>query len=1129
MLLNVKLSFLAVFAFLSCWTSSFRSSFQVALRKRHLVLNSQDRSDLWSSNSPKQSPLPLFQSNSQSDQKLSIIADSLYDKLLISDGKSFDSQEACKEHLQLLYTLICSDVQNVDAEENSMTMQAMNEEKKPFPQSYSTALDFLHKMLQKIKSTSHPVHGAAKFITKKEGISSNTHIGEIMTIREIVDTKRKIERALSLLLVLLIAYKCSQVRGPDTTADLLYFSKVLLERVPVHERHFSLILLCRGIVAPPCASLQSMQKPTPESADEGFFAEKLPKNEEENMRVDSMQSSLSSPSYSRAFVEGMRKAGIEQPSSTARLLFPFVSFAVRHLRMSKNLHGKPMSRRDDLFDDEDAFDSDADLNSYDADSADDDQLCQMMQACMLLDQQIEKSNGLSGAADDVLHSLRRWVADFSALHLINEHETASTSGASLPPPRPPQPPQPPPSSPKAISKPLPSLDSVNTPPVGPQGSNSHSAPGLPEEIRRNTVAMELVSSNRAFCSGRQQDRKSFAELQAEIGSHISAISRLFVNVNGVEEWQDGINPKAAAALVSAKKAMCAISMLHFLPPSNRLKQKILGAEPSKSAGIVRSGGSTRSRDTEADDDLWAENVLASSKQSRQRINARSNAKNPFKFVYENLNRTLLRLLAETLRVNPDNVVENDAVASEVDYVFATWRRPMLLLDYHRLHSSAPPVQQLYRRFLKALIGISSETVDDIRFKDPGNTAHFSRFPSKLVGEWMEGRTSRGDILPGYSDAQTLFMIGEDSSTCMMIRPRQKGTNRGLLSFLLHGNVRVLGRKDPSGRLVERAVVHLAVDETTQRPVLYVETPFAVGGTVGSGAAVVEVYDQAAELGKMLSLPVIYAAAPDPRSYAMSEYELQAIGHFSSERDTAQDDWDDEDIDEDDANEEPRTMNEHNAVVPPVSPDMLVNITDYTILSPFVWVDGIRYPSWGSFFPGHSPLLSKRSTHDSGVVIGVRMVGALEQIDNKRNWKCGPPTDDDTSAVWSKSHKEVEADHAFNDLLSTTVGPIMRRKAVRPGKNRGGTDPTSAPMSPQTKSAPSAINANSMMAKLIERNRALAERTKRVYKVTNKSPDEGKVLVDRQGEVKKEAKDRFADEKVPAVMEIFEDDVDDLFA
>lgn len=60
---------------------------------------------------------------------------------------------------------------------------------------------------------------------------------------------------------------------------------------------------------------------------------------------------------------------------------------------------------------------------------------------------------------------------------------------------------------------------------------------------------------------------------------------------------------------------------------------------------------------------------------------------------------------------------------------------------------------------------------------------------------------------------------------MSIRARQKGSNRGLLSLLLHGNVRILGSKDSHGRLTVRAVSRLLIDDETSRPVLYVENPY----------------------------------------------------------------------------------------------------------------------------------------------------------------------------------------------------------------------------------------------------------------------------------------------------------------
>ena len=44
-------------------------------------------------------------------------------------------------------------------------------------------------------------------------------------------------------------------------------------------------------------------------------------------------------------------------------------------------------------------------------------------------------------------------------------------------------------------------------------------------------------------------------------------------------------------------------------------------------------------------------------------------------------------------------------------------------------------------------------------------------------------------------------------------------------MLLHGNCRILGKKDSNGRLTARAVSRLLVDDATGLPVLYVETPY----------------------------------------------------------------------------------------------------------------------------------------------------------------------------------------------------------------------------------------------------------------------------------------------------------------
>lgn len=47
---------------------------------------------------------------------------------------------------------------------------------------------------------------------------------------------------------------------------------------------------------------------------------------------------------------------------------------------------------------------------------------------------------------------------------------------------------------------------------------------LPEEVRRNTVAMELVCSDRAFCEGLKKDRHRFLNFLAEIGNYLELMS-----------------------------------------------------------------------------------------------------------------------------------------------------------------------------------------------------------------------------------------------------------------------------------------------------------------------------------------------------------------------------------------------------------------------------------------------------------------------------------------------------------------------------------------------------------------------------------------------------------------------------
>jgi hypothetical protein len=76
------------------------------------------------------------------------------------------------------------------------------------------------------------------------------------------------------------------------------------------------------------------------------------------------------------------------------------------------------------------------------------------------------------------------------------------------------------------------------------------------------------------------------------------------------------------------------------------------------------------------------------------------------------------------------------------------------MEYYSQHQREPDVLRAYQRYLQALFGISGETVDDIRFRDPRNEAHLSAFPLAVRNMWESGKG-----LPGYADPETLFMVG----------------------------------------------------------------------------------------------------------------------------------------------------------------------------------------------------------------------------------------------------------------------------------------------------------------------------------------------------------------------------------
>merc|ERR1711871_69015 len=140
--------------------------------------------------------------------------------------------------------------------------------------------------------------------------------------REIVEIKRKIERTFSEITTNIIAAKQCNQRGQQS--DLLFFAKILIEKCNMHERHFALLLLCRGIFAPIYKS------------DCRWCQEKIDVNRLTGQPFDTMRST---------FKNGMALFGQKQPSLSSRAVFPFFLIALRsHESIARN-EIEPVSNR----------------------------------------------------------------------------------------------------------------------------------------------------------------------------------------------------------------------------------------------------------------------------------------------------------------------------------------------------------------------------------------------------------------------------------------------------------------------------------------------------------------------------------------------------------------------------------------------------------------------------------------------------------------------------------------------------------------------------------------------------------------------------------------------------------------
>ncbi|CAM9888561.1 unnamed protein product, partial [Ectocarpus sp. 8 AP-2014] len=177
-------------------------------------------------------------------------------------------------------------------------------------------------------------------------------------------------------------------------------------------------------------------------------------------------------------------------------------------------------------------------------------------------------------------------------------------------------------------------------------------------------------------------------------------------------------------------------------------------------------------------------------------------------------------LASVLQV-PQSDAKSDAFGEALSTLLTTWQSPYALADYYVMHRKDPEVLKVYVRFLLALLGLSGETVRDIRIRDPSNFEHMKHFPEDVRRQWHADPPT----LAGTIDPQVIFRMGDDTRSCMGIRRSCSAQNRALMGYLLQGNARLVGVQSESGRMEARAVLRLLLRQDNMTPVLFMDSVY----------------------------------------------------------------------------------------------------------------------------------------------------------------------------------------------------------------------------------------------------------------------------------------------------------------
>lgn len=201
-------------------------------------------------------------------------------------------------------------------------------------------------------------------------------------------------------------------------------------------------------------------------------------------------------------------------------------------------------------------------------------------------------------------------------------------------------------------------------------------------------------------------------------------------------------------------------------------------------------------------------------------------------------------------------VDGDVVRSNAPTVrraLAEWRNPELLFRYLDDNREDPEMVALITRWLRAIFGLSGETLRMIRRESPENVRHLLMIPQDVLLRWYS------EDCPGTSKCKTLFMVGEDAGSCLRIISNQGNKyNRALMGYVLQSHVRALVVFDAVGRVMVRALIRLVLRSDSLTPVIFCDPMFF---TVGYSRELQrEVLAQARRLEEHMQIPVVHAGS-----------------------------------------------------------------------------------------------------------------------------------------------------------------------------------------------------------------------------------------------------------------------------